>query len=377
MNPVTVLGGGLAGLATAVHLARGGRRVVLHERSRHLGGRAATTRLAGAAVNLGPHALYRAVAAPLLAELGVPVSGHVPPSAGWSLRGGRLHVLPGSPLGIATTTLLGAGEKLALPGWLLRHAPEGTVADWLRDAPPALADLLRSLVRVSSYCHAPDLQDARRAQAQLRAALRGVLYVDGGWGSLVDGLAATAAAAGVELRLGSSVDTLPDGDVVVAGPPSAARALGLPVPELVPVRAATLDLVLRRLPRPDARFVLGADTPVYLSEHGGVASLGGTVLHVARYLGPDETGDVAELEALCDLAQPGWRDEVLDRRFLPALLVAGRVDRPGEHVPDRIGPAWVVGDWVGEEGMLLDRALLSARRVAAALCGVDRRTLAA
>lgn len=380
MHTVTVLGGGPAGLAVATLLARGGRRVILHERSAHLGGRAATTILAGAAVNLGPHALYRASAAvPLLRELGVAFPGAEAPPTGRLLRRGRLHLLPGSPASMWSTSALTTSEKLSLLRWL---APIGTAPDvpldtWLAPAPAAVADVVRALLRVSSYANAPALQSARRAQEQLRLALSGVIYVDGGWRTIVEGLARAAADAGVELHLGSHVATLPGGDVVIAGPPAMARALGIVLPELVPARVAALDLVLKRLPVPEHRFVLGADEPWYLSEHGAVAKLGGTVLHVARYLAPGEQGDLAALEGFLDLCQPCWRDEVLHRRWLPDLLASGRVDQPGEHIPDRIGDTWLVGDYVGEEGMLLDRSMASARRVAAALLAEGSRRAAA
>src|SRR6218665_259298 len=55
---VAVVGGGLGRLAVAALLARGGRKVVLFEKARHLGGRAHTTHQEGYHLNLGPHALY-------------------------------------------------------------------------------------------------------------------------------------------------------------------------------------------------------------------------------------------------------------------------------------------------------------------------------
>src|SRR6187401_1693422 len=55
---VVVVGGGLAGLAVALYLARAGLRVTLHEKSGHCGGRARTRTIDRFHFNLGPHALY-------------------------------------------------------------------------------------------------------------------------------------------------------------------------------------------------------------------------------------------------------------------------------------------------------------------------------
>ena len=55
----TVIGGGLAGLASAILLARRGCPVRLLEHSTHLDGRAISTSDKGFKLNLGPHALSR------------------------------------------------------------------------------------------------------------------------------------------------------------------------------------------------------------------------------------------------------------------------------------------------------------------------------
>lgn len=76
---------------------------------------------------------------------------------------------------------------------------------------------------------------------------------------------------------------------------------------------------------------------------------------------------------MLDSAQPGWREQVIHRRFMPALVVAndipqaargGLAGRPGPEVPDAPG-LFVAGDWVGPEGMLSDAATASARAAAA------------
>jgi hypothetical protein len=377
---VAVIGGGIGGLTAAALLAARGVEVDVYERAAAPGGRGRTDTLGDRQVNLGPHALYAAGAADrVLRRLGITPAGAVAPPGGKVLRGGALHALPATLGSALSTTALGLADLASVGRHLLPGGdPAGTVTDWLAGAPPAAADLLRGLVRVSSYCEAPDLQSAAAAVRQLRLALRGVRYLDGGWQRIV---LALQAAPGVRVHTGVDVRQLPEDvdAVVIAGPPALARRLGCAVPPLTAVRAACLDLALDRLPVPEHRFVLGLDEPLYLSEHGGVAALGGPVLHVARYLAPGEPGAAARprLEALLDQAQPGWRSVVRAERFLPELIVTHRVDRPGERVEgaQQVGgrPVHLVGDWVGEEGMLLDRSMASAEAAADALLVGARR----
>ena len=69
---VVIVGGGFAGLAASIFLARGGRTVTLFEKRRYLGGRAITHLRHGFRFNLGPHAFYRGGAgSAVLRELGI------------------------------------------------------------------------------------------------------------------------------------------------------------------------------------------------------------------------------------------------------------------------------------------------------------------
>lgn len=213
---VVVVGAGVAGLTAAALLARGGASVKLVERASAAGGRARSQEHAGAMLNLGPHALYtHSVGAPVLAELGVTLAGGTPPSAGCALRGGALHALPSGLGSFVSSAALSAGEKLRLLPYLspVGQAPDATVQAWLHGSPAGTADLVRALVRVSSYCNAPAAQSARAAQRQLRAALRGVRYLDGGWGSMVTALE-KALPPTVE-RVHADVGSLPDADAVL------------------------------------------------------------------------------------------------------------------------------------------------------------------
>jgi len=176
-------------------------------------------------------------------------------------------------------------------------------------------------------------------------------------------------------------------DVVVAGDPETALrlaqrerapALARAIDACRPVRAACLDLALSRQPRPDRNFALGLDRPLYLSVHSAAAALapaGGALIHVARYLAPDEPAPReavrAALEAFADEVQPGWRSVVVRQRLMPAMTVSHavashRLPRPAARV-DEIRGLWLAGDWVGERGLLADAAMASAETVARAI----------
>jgi phytoene dehydrogenase-like protein len=412
---VVIVGGGLAGLAVGAYLGRTpGFSVHVIERAKNLGGRARTTQRDGFAFNLGPHAIYRrGEATEVLKELGVPIPGGKPSVDGSAYHAGSLHRLPINSVSLLATKLFGIGAKAAASAWLARvpmldaGALAGlSVSAWL-DETGVRADvraLLEAFLRLSAYANAPQIFSAETAVRQFQKAFGSVIYVDGGWQTLVDGLAAAAERSGVTIETGARADTFtrePDGAyavrmsdgrtlacdelVLAAAPHEVARLLasaGAAVPQsisrAVPVRMATLDLGLSRLPRPKTRFVLGVDRPLYLSVHSAVAKLapeGSALLHVAKYLTGEERDpdqDRAELEALLDVAQPGWRDVLVYSEFLPRMVVAERLDlaeengaagRPPFEMPDLPG-VYLAGDWVKGGSWLSDASLGSARAVA-------------
>ena len=99
------------------------------------------------------------------------------------------------------------------------------------------------------------------------------------------------------------------------------------------------------------------------------------MIHVARYLG-DDTPDPGvverQLEGVLDHLQPGWRDVVVERRFLPHMVAASALATATEGgIRSRPGPAvaevqnlYLAGDWIGAEGWLADASLASAAAAA-------------
>ncbi len=418
---VAIVGGGLAGLAAAAYLARSGLVTRVLERASHLGGRASTHLQDGFHFNQGPHALYRGGAAhAVLAELGVRFSGASPGVEGLAWSDGALHVLPTSPRSLLSTSLLGARGKLEVAKLMAMLGAGGIdaaaiagvpLATWLdrtlRD--PGARALGEALARLSTYTNAPGELSAGAAVSQLAmAAKAGVLYLDRGWQTLIDGLAAKAREAAAEIHTGvdvAGVESAADGVTVhlagglpmharaalIAASPGAAHRLAdgggsaflaTAAAAARPVHAACLDVALRTLPDPVVRFALGIDRPLYFSVHTSAARLappGGALIHLAKYLPLEdivsEPDDRTELEAFLDRLQPGWRDVLVHERFLRRMVVQHAVvsarhgdlaGRPDVQVGDRPG-IFIAGDWVGPVGSLADASLASARRAALAI----------
>ena len=220
-NPdVIIIGGGLSGLTAATMLAREGRRVRLFEQSHALGGRARTKVQDGFYLNLGPHALYRSGQAnKILRELGVEPAGRVPSVSGaYAVRRGVKHTFPAGLVSMLTTSLFGLSAKLeaarllaSLPKIETSQLMGVSVRGWLdgQISDQVVKEFLMAVFRVSTYTNAPDLMSAGAALDQLRMAFdKSVLYLDGGWQTLVDQLSRLATDAGVVVETGTKIDAV-------------------------------------------------------------------------------------------------------------------------------------------------------------------------
>ncbi|HEX8153522.1 MAG TPA: hypothetical protein VF698_10370, partial [Thermoanaerobaculia bacterium] len=190
---------------------------------------------------------------------------------------------------------------------------------------------------------------------------------------------------------------LPASDVLLAVDPRTACDLVGDTAEtktwaaLTPVSAACLDVALSSLPNPNVTFAMGIDQPVYFSVHSKWAQLtpkGGALIHAAKYRkraavepgleldtqaarrSSSDASIEQELELLLDDLQPGWRDVLVHRRYLPSMIVSNALVTPSTKRPDAVTSIrglYLAGDWVGGEGLLSDAALTSARAAAKAI----------
>lgn len=411
---VVIVGGGVAGLSAASYLARAGVQVTLFEKAAHLGGRATSQEYSGYTFNRGGHALYVGGAATaVLRELGVSYQAHSPRHV-QAMRQDQFFAYPADISTIFNTTLFNLAERMELLRLFARLATlkarqvqhlsvEAWIASHIKR--PRVRQFMRATAHTLLYCVTLDRVSMEPFITQLQLSLKKpVLYLDGGWQTLVDGLRHAAAQAGAQIISGTRVEAvlrneerqaagvrlvdervIPARGVLLATEPGDVRklvddpALWDTIAGLVPLQVACLDVALRRLPRLDRPVVLDMEQPRFSSAQSlfaRVAPSSGALIHTVRYFDATVPGDAREherdLEALLDVEQPGWRAEVVKRVFLPRMDVMGALPcaesggfagRPGPRVA-HIPGLYLAGDWIGPEGYLVDASLASARQAA-------------
>ncbi|MDX3635850.1 NAD(P)-binding protein [Streptomyces europaeiscabiei] len=392
-TPLTIIGGGFAGLTAAITAAEAGARVTVYEAHHTLGGRARTAE-GPYRTNEGPHALY---------------SG----GPHWTWLGQRDLIGPLAPLPPLEAARLRLHHKGALrrtPPFamlrLLRPRRTGQQApvdvDFLtwatEQAGEEAARAAANYSAVALFHHAPGSLSAAFVQERLRRATKlppEAHYPRGGWASVIDRMAARAWNLGVRMETLSRVDTLDTltgnssnkgrgtGPIIVATSLAAARRLlkddSLTWPS---GRTALVDLAVRTR-RGDAFAVSDLDAPGWIerftAQDRTLAPAGEQLLQGQFPIGPHESraDGVARAERLLDLGFPGWRDRVTWRREATSNGRTGAVDPPGTSWRDR--PAvdrgdgvYLVGDQVAAPGVLSEVSFNSA--LAAVSLALGRRS---
>jgi phytoene dehydrogenase-like protein len=405
---VAVVGGGIAGLTAAIYAAKAGKQTIVIEKQDRVGGRAITNKKRGAYFNLGGHALYRGDAHATFRDLGLSLQGNRPSIDGYGIWKGKLLTLPVGVKSLFTTPLLSWKGKIELAYWLAKFVKLDThrydqisLREWIEANlhDPMVRNLFYSLLRTASYVVSPDLQTAGPVLLQLKNSLQGVLYLDRGWGTMINELREIAIEHGVRILTNSKVVSIDHREgavqhvvcedetrvkakhIIVTTPPAVthrlvpnaeATALHTWKEQAIEITAACLDVALRRLPKPQQQFVYGIDQTVFLSNQSRAAYLsedGAQVISVIKYQGEENNPekDLQDLEKTLDLVQPGWRDELVEKQYLPHITVCHdfmhmrRQQNPGPAVPEIAG-LYVAGEWATHGELLVDAATASAKR---------------
>ena len=186
---VAIIGGGLAGLTAANFLARVGKKVVVLEKSKRLGGRAMTNDKNGVLMNLGAHGLYlEGKAMKILTELGITLPGENA-SKSVQIQGiwkNAVYTIPTDFSSILSSSLLSWKAKIVFSKLMLKlmkgninSNPDVSLSDWAEAeiSDPMVRHIFYSLCRLTTYISAPTVQQAKPVLKQMKRALDGgVLY---------------------------------------------------------------------------------------------------------------------------------------------------------------------------------------------------------
>jgi oxygen-dependent protoporphyrinogen oxidase len=270
MIDVAIVGGGIAGLATAFELSKRGVSFVLLERGSRAGGLIVSEQIDGYTIDGGPDALLvqKPAGITLCEELGLGdrLVATKTPRFAYIQRGGRLHALPaGSVLGIPThigpflrTSLFSWPAKLRMGAELFvppkRDGSDESIGGFMTRrfgaeatrylAEPLLAGIHAGDVnRLSMTALFPRFVEDERAHGSLLRAFRMRSHVPadrdgafrslpGGLGEMVDAIVAALPAASV--RLGAAATRIsgngPFQVDAASGPPVSARAVVVATP---------------------------------------------------------------------------------------------------------------------------------------------------
>lgn len=375
-QPITIVGGGIAGLTAAIACAEGGARVLLLEAHDALGGRARSS--AGPyKANFGPHVLYKD--GPFwkwMAERGILPPYEGLPLASVKLRWqGEIRRIP--PLGMLPAVLRLRGREapvgLSFREWAREHADERTV------------EMLSAAAGVLTFHHDPgELSAAFVWPHTVRALLSpppAARYAKGGWSTLVASLERRARELGVRIETGHGVEALPEPPVIVATElDEARRLLGDESIHWTSGHTVCLDLGLRHR-RGDPFVVSDMDEAGWIERFSAadssLAPEGEELIQAQMPVRPGESTEqaAARLERLLDASMPTWRERETWRRRQVLNGRSGALDMPGTSWHDR--PAldrgdgvFLAGDMTAAPGLLSEVAWASAVEVSRLALGL-------
>ena len=375
---LTIVGGGIGGLVSAIAAREAGLDVQVLESKRVLGGRARSAP-APYVANWGPHALYADGAMwRWLDERGLAQPCARPPLRHALLfrRDGKLRRVPGRALTMAIARL----HRTEAPA-------DRSFVDWASElVGDEVTTRVSRMAGVFSFDHDPGRLSAAFVRDRLVRVTRipsPARFVIGGWSALVSRLADRARALGAHIETGARVDTLPDAPVVLAVPMAiAVDLLGDEMLRWTGTTTALLDVGITAR-RGDPYVVWDLDDAGWVETFSyadpSLAPKGEHLVQAQTGLRPGEPLDdgVCRLEAILDDAYPSWREREMWRRRARIQDDSGALDPPGTTWRDR--PAvnrgdgvYVVGDMMAAPGLLSEVTHASALSAVEAVAGATR-----
>lgn len=382
-TPITVIGGGLAGLTAAIDAAEKGVPVRLFEAHQSLGGRGRATpppHVAHEGAHVfyadGPHYTWLKERG-FVAGLGWPGLTDAA-KVGFRVDGRLRRVPPVGMLRAQARKWTQAPVDVDFHSWATERWDERT------------ATQVANAISVVTY----DADTGRLSaafvwdlfQRVLGVTVPAVRWVRGGWQQVIDRMIARAGELGVVIETGARVDALPTGGPVVVATDldSARRLLGDESLHGTSGFAALLDIGVTK-DRRDRFLVFDLDeagfSECYTAQDDTIAPAGESLFQLQMPVRENESRDSAHqrLERLADAALPEWRSRTTFHRTSTAKNRTGALDLPGTTWRDR--PAidrgdgvYLAGDMVAAPGMRGEISINSALTAAASAVAAAQRT---
>ncbi len=422
MPKAIVVGGGLAGLASAALLCKSGYETTLFEKMTQIGGRATVMEKDGFRLNFGAHAVYgrdKSFMLQVLNRLGISLSWSTADSekVRYILQDGTATAAPIYIKGMLETKLLpGIHDKFDFVRAVFsilfsknqgtNHA--ATLGEWVDSqqwSDNTKAFILHLAGTNFFTKHPRDLEMHRflKYYSRIFRTHHPVSYINGGWGELIKQLELSIASNGGQIMTKASVSKLLFNDgkargvlvgkseyeadvVVLCIPPSGFKRMlaDTPLSELVapymaqgPNTVFIYDVALTKRIRDDVSYVNDLQNHIFITDpslyDSSCTPPGGQLLQSIAYLTPEEAEDeefiakiTSQVEDLYDKFYSGWREQLAFTRITERATVQAIGWRAGQIRLPSVFPAvencFFAGDWCEGEGSVSDIAFFSAIR---------------
>lgn len=356
MARVLVVGSGLAGLGAALESAIRGHQVVILEKRKQLGGKAASTEFDGIPVGYGPHLL---------------------------LKNGPLHKLCKklSRMKPKTNPLLAGKIDI------VNHGPLKPLDDVRKSIELKRAlksnDLQNPSLQAADFISSWGLKSDVRRKALLSNNL---LCTNEGWQGLVGRIMLALDEVGIYLEQGRSVkkiegksviledgkDTIADYVILACGLKESNRILtnsGLQqLPKISTISASTIEVALDSYPFSGKHAEVDLEQKVAIFDMRRIApNLTGLGSHIsALKIIDDASGEenLEQLEQVLDSRCSGWRDHIISiRKTKNVTIGVSNENRISADLYEQ-NNIFLAGDWIKGQHILSDAALESGRQSA-------------
>ncbi|MGX5609676.1 phytoene desaturase family protein [Bacillus cereus] len=416
---VIVVGGGLAGLSAAAHLAKNGKKVILMEKAK-IGGRAMTVKIKGYEFNMGAHAFYGRDTSTLHTlekelQLKMNWAEFSPDKAIYDL-GQELTVIPSSLKGLMETKMLTGCNKFSFAWFVLltmlgfhKGSSNTSISEWMEEQKlnDEIKTMLLTLASSNFFTNKPEQIPSDvffNYYKKIFRTQKPVSYLRGGWQNLIeqltqvieenDGEILTKAKL-TEIKIeDGKIESLLVGDekyiaddYIFCIPPDELHKVFkgtileprfMEYSNLEPTYVMFYDIGLKESVNSSYTYVYDTKNKLFITDISyydpNCAPENGQLLQAIAYVNKEEAENPEmieqykeKIEAFYDKHFAGWRESlVVPKISKKAIVQTIKWNMSQQGIPisfEDISNLYFAGDWCSGEGQLSELSFSSAYHV--------------